>query len=80
MIDFNKRIQLTPMTNEEKINYLRIGLGLQKIGVDNETADRIIQTYEAILKLGGNFSISDAVEIECDLDRKYNKLKLTQNE
>jgi Trm5-related predicted tRNA methylase len=61
---------------EEKVNYLRIALGLQRIGVDNETADRIIETYEAILRLGGKFSISDAVEIELSLDRKYRKKDL----
>jgi len=64
------------ISQEEKINYLRIALGLQRIGVDNEMADRIIETYESILRLGGKFSISDAVEIEISLDRKYHKKDL----
>ena len=59
------------MTREEKINYLRIALGLQKIRVDNETADRIIETYEKIMELGGDFSIKDAVKIEVMMDEKY---------
>lgn len=64
------------MTHKEKINYLRIGLSLSKIGVDNETSDRIICIYEGILEKGGKYSIKDAVEIEIELDRKYAKKKL----
>lgn len=64
------------MKREEKSNYLRIALGFQNIGVSNETADRIIETYERILKLKGDFSIKDAVDIEVSMDRKYKKKKL----
>ena len=66
------------MTQEEKINYLRIALALQHIGVSNETADRIIETYEAVLKKGGKFSVSDAVNIQYKLDKKYIKEKLEE--
>jgi ElaB/YqjD/DUF883 family membrane-anchored ribosome-binding protein len=59
------------MIRDEQINYLRIALGLQKIVVDNEIADRIIETYEKILKLKGKFSVMDAVEIEMRIDKKY---------
>ena len=64
------------MTQEEKINYLRIALNLQNIGCDKEIADRIIETYEVILKKGGKFSVSDAVDIQYKLDKKYIKEKL----
>lgn len=64
------------MTRDEQINYLRIALGLQKIGINNETADRIIETYEKVLKLKGKFSIKDAVEIEMAMDRKYTEIKV----
>jgi hypothetical protein len=68
------------MTRDEQINYLRIALGLQKIGINNETADRIIETYEKVLKLKGKFSIKDAVEIEMAMDRKYAEIKLNAEE
>jgi hypothetical protein len=68
-----EQIEKFPLSQEDKINYFRIALGLQKIGVDNEMADRIIQTYEAVTRLGGKFSIEDAVDIELSLDRKYRK-------
>lgn len=64
------------MNRDEKVNYLRIALGLQKIGVDNETADRIIETYEKVLELKGEFSIKDGVEIELSMDRKYKTKEL----
>lgn len=67
------------MTHDEKIEYLRIALALQNIGVTNETADRIIETYEKILKVGGEFSIKDAVTIELLIDKKYAKQKLESN-
>jgi len=67
------------MTRKEKNNYLRIALGLQKIGVDNEMADRIIETYERVLNLKGDFSIKDAVEIELSMDRKYKEKELDSN-
>lgn len=67
------------MTREEKNNYLRIALGLQKISVSNEMADRIIETYEKVLKLKGDFSIKDAVEIELSMDRKYKEKELDSN-
>jgi len=87
--DRNRRVSLEqlgnfPLSEEDKINYFRIALGLQKIGVDNEMADRIISTYEAVIRLGGKFSIHDAVDIELSLDRKYRKkdvlIKAQENE
>jgi len=63
------------MTREEKINYLRIALGLQKIVVNDQTSDRIIETYEKILKLEGEFNIKDAIEIEMAFDKKYAEVK-----
>ena len=69
-------IKSKQMTRDEQINYLRIALGLQKIGVNNETADKIIETYEKVLKLKGEFSIKDAVEIEMKIDKKYTEVKV----
>ena len=59
------------MTREEKVNYLRIALALQKISISNEIADRLIETLDGIEKRGGKFSLQDAVDIELKMDRKY---------
>ena len=66
------------MTREQKINYLRIAMNLQRLNVNNEMSDRIIETYETILKLGGRFSIVNAVDIEVKMDRKYKEKKLKE--
>ena len=66
------------MTEVEKVEYLRIALGLQKITVSSEIADRIIETYEAILKNKGDFNLKDAVDIELKMDRKYSEKKLKE--
>ena len=52
---------------------------IAKIGVSDEMADRIIETYEKVLKLKGDFSIKDAVEIELSMDRKYKEKELDSN-
>ena len=64
------------MTHSDKVKYLRIALALQNIGVSDETSDRIISTYEAVLKKGGDFSIDDACDIQFSLDKKYIKEEL----
>jgi hypothetical protein len=63
------------MTRNQKTDYLRIALGLQGIGINNEIADRIIETYEKILELKGKFSINHAVEIEWKMDMKYKEIE-----
>lgn len=67
------------MTRDQKNEYLVIALSFQKIGVSTEMADRVIETYESILKLKGDFSIKDAVEISLKFDRKYKEIELKKN-
>lgn len=64
------------MNHSDKVNYLRIALGLQKIGVDERIADQIVTTYEKILEKGDKFDIKDAVEIEFKIGRIYAKKKI----
>lgn len=59
------------MTNKEKTDYTRIGLGLCDIGVNNMTAEIIWRTIEGIQKKKGKFSISDAVDIKLSVERSY---------
>ena len=66
------------MTYEDKVNYLRIALQLQNIGIDNKMADRILQTYDKLMEVKGKFSVSDAVEIDIAIERKYTKKKLEE--
>jgi hypothetical protein len=64
---------MAKLTLEQKVSYMRIGLSLCEIGVNDAAAEIIVKTYEGILKKGGNFSIEDAVKIEVEVKGKYNK-------
>lgn len=61
------------MKRKEKVEYLRIALAIQNIGVNNEICDRIIETYEKVLELKGGFTIQDAVNIESKMDKIYSE-------
>ena len=75
-IGYSNVLEMTP---DEKANYLRIALALQKISVSTEIADRVCETLSVIEKKGGDFSVHDAVDIELRMDRKYAEKGL-QNE
>jgi len=61
------------MSEEEKIKYLIIALNLQGISVSERIADQLIQTYEKLVELEGNFSLRDAAKIEAAIQEKYKK-------
>jgi len=69
----NQRVQLLKLSEDERANYLKIALALQGIACDLSMAKRIILTYERIGKLGGNFSIEDAVEIDLAIRNEESK-------
>ena len=75
----NERVQLLKLSEDERANYLRIGLALQSIGCDQMMALRIIKTYERIGKLGGNFSIDDAVGIDMEIKELTIREKLEED-
>lgn len=58
---------------QEKVDYMRIGLGLAGIGVADATAEVIVKMYEGILQKGGKFNLHDAVKIEVEVKGKYTK-------
>ena len=61
------------MKREEHIQYFRIALALQNIGIDNEMSDRIIETFEVVKQMKGKFSVKDACEIQYRMDKKYSQ-------
>lgn len=56
---------------EEKVNYLRIGLAMSQITVNDAAAEVIIRVYEGIQQKGGKFSVHDAAKIEVEVKAKY---------
>ena len=59
-----------------KAEYLRIALALQDVSITKEMADRVSQTFERILHKGGSFTIDDSIEIDLEINEKYSKEKL----
>lgn len=57
----------------DKIRYFKIALGLVGVNTDERTCDVIIATYERLMKLGGSFSVHDAVAIQMENERLYTK-------
>ena len=59
------------VTEEERINYLRIALSLQGIVINNQISDEVLQTIDKISEKGGEFSLDDSVEISQLIRNKY---------
>jgi len=63
--------QKVKLSLKEKVDYMRIGLGLAGVNVNNMTAELIVKTYEGVLAKGGQFSVHDAAKIEVEVTGKY---------
>jgi hypothetical protein len=62
------------LTLEQKLNYMRLALSLQSIGLYEETIDAIISTYDALLLKGGNLNLEDITQIEFDVKVRHTKI------
>jgi hypothetical protein len=60
------------MTQNEKVGAMVTALAMQQINVNEVVADAIIQTYEKINEIGGEFSLNHIREIQSGLMEKYN--------
>lgn len=67
---------------KEKVEYLRIGMGLVGIPTNNMTAELIVRLYQGICQKGGSFNLEDAAKIEVEVTGKYTEkeVKATQPE
>ena len=52
------------MTHDEKIQYLKIALGLVGIGIKNEDLNLIISVYDLVLEKKGETTLDDIVKVE----------------
>lgn len=65
-----------PKTGEE-IESMRIALALVGVAVDSHTACLLIEVFKSVQKLGGKFSVGDAVRIQYDVRKRYEKIVVT---
>ena len=62
------------LTLEQRVNYMRLALSLQRIGLQEETIDAIVSTYDALLLKGGDLNLEDITQIEFDVKERHNKI------
>ena len=68
------------MTLEEKINFLRIALNIQQIGLQEETIDTIVCTYDALLEKEGKLNLEDLVEIKMEVEARHTQKSIIESE
>lgn len=72
LIKMWKGVTVEPKPIEKKVEFMKIGLGIANMPIDDKTAEFVILTYEEILKKGETFTISDSIKIQKVIDNKYN--------
>ena len=65
------------LTIEQKVDYMRIGMALCGISIDDAAAEVAVRTYEVILEKGGDFNLHDAVKIEAEVRGRYYKKEVS---
>ena len=58
------------MTQEEKINYMRISAGVCGYGFKNEQLDLLVSLYELVLEKKGEGAIADIAKIESEVKKR----------
>jgi hypothetical protein len=69
--------EMKTLSLKEKVDYMRIGMALVGISVNNLTAEIMVKMYEGITEKGGDFNLHDAVKIEFEVTGKYTKKEVT---
>lgn len=59
------------LTLKERVEYLRIGMGLVGIPANDMTAELIVRLYMGISQKWGSFNLEDAAKIEVEVTGKY---------
>lgn len=52
------------MTHDEKIQYLKIALGIAGLGVDHKHLNLMISIYELVLEKKGETTLDDVIKVE----------------
>jgi hypothetical protein len=63
------------LTLKKRVDYMRLGMALVGISVNDPTAEIMVKMYEGIAEKGGNFNLNDAVKIEFETTEKYKNSK-----
>ena len=58
------------MTQEEKINYMRIAAGICGFGIDNKSLDLLVSLYELTMKKKGATKLDDIVDVKMGVENR----------
>jgi hypothetical protein len=64
------------MIEKQKTTYMRLGLGLAGVVVDDITAEKIWRIYEDLYFKKGDFSMRDVLKIESEVSIKHKRRKI----
>jgi hypothetical protein len=64
------------MIEKQKTTFMRLGLGLAGVVVDDMTAEKIWRIYEDLYFKKGDFSMRDVLKIESEVSLKFKKRKM----
>jgi hypothetical protein len=64
------------MTHEEKVNYLRLTLGICEVKTDLKTADLILQLCDLIKRKKDKTNLRDAIEVFTDVRKRYPEIEV----
>lgn len=62
---------VNPISEEERIKFLKLALSLQGIIINTQIADEVLQTVDKIAELGGEFNLYDSAKISAAIRNKY---------
>ena len=59
------------MNAKEKVQYMRIALAIQHIGLKEVDVDKVITTYEMVMQKKGAMSLRDIVGLEMKVEKRH---------
>ena len=66
------------MKHEEKINYMRIALGITGYGFNNEQIDLIVSLYDKIIEKKGATDLLSLSKVEAEVKERANNKKASE--
>lgn len=58
------------MTQEQKINYMRIAAGIVGYGFDNKGLDMLVSLYELVIEKQGETDMNSVCKIEAEVKKR----------
>jgi cystathionine beta-lyase family protein involved in aluminum resistance len=67
------------MTNEDKISYMQVAASVVGYSMDKKGLESLVTIYDKVLEKKGQTDLSDLVDIQISIDRKYKAIENGKN-